>query len=86
MIINFTAEIYGMKKKNLFKFYIIASMLLFDFVAFAQGGPGDDDDEGGLEGDDAPPVPINGKLIWLAITGIVFAIYIYRSYNKQEKA
>ncbi|CAM3414882.1 Signal peptidase [Flavobacterium longum] len=75
-----------MKKNNFFKFYVLAAMLLFDFVVFAQGGPGDDDDNGDLEGDDAPPVPVNGKLIWLAITGIVFAIYIFRSYNRKEEA
>ena len=75
-----------MKKENLFKFYIVAAMFLFDFAVFAQGGPGDDDDGGGLEDDDAPPVPINGKLIWLAITGIIFAWYIYKSYQRKEKA
>jgi hypothetical protein len=75
-----------MKKKNLFNFTIIAMAMLYDFVAFAQGGPGDDDGDGGLEDDDAPPVPINGKLIWLAIVGILFAIYIYRSYNRKEEA
>lgn len=75
-----------MKKDNLFKFYIIAVMFMFDFAVFAQDGPGDDDDDGDLEDDDAPPVPINGKLIWLAITAILFAIYIYRGYNAKEKA
>jgi len=65
-----------MKKDNFFKFCIVVSMFLFDFAVFAQGGPGDDDDNGGLEGDDPPPVPINGKLIWLAIKGILFALYI----------
>lgn len=74
-----------MKKKNLFNWYIIATMMLVDFVAFAQGGPGDDDDDGGLEDDDAPPVPINGKMIWLAVAGILFALYIYRSYKAKQK-
>jgi hypothetical protein len=73
-----------MKKNNLFKFYIVAAMFLFDFAVFAQS-PGDDDGTGGLEDDDAAPVPINSKLIWLAITGILFAIYVYKSYNRKEK-
>ena len=75
-----------MKKHNLLRVFIIATMCMFDFVVFAQGGPGDDDEEGGVEDDDALPAPINGKLIWLAIAGVLFALYIYRSYNQKEKA
>ena len=46
---------------------------------FAQE-PGDTADpaEEPLEGEDAPAAPINGKLILLAITGILFAYYIYK--------
>ena len=55
--------------------------LLSDFMLFAQ--PGDDDGGGGLEGDDPPAAPINGKLIWLAITGILFAFYYYNSQRKK---
>ena len=71
-------------KKKFLNAYILTVMLLTDFVMFAD--PGDDDDDGGLEGDDADPVPINGKLIWLAVVGILFAIYTYRSYNKKKEA
>ncbi len=69
-------------KKNLLKFYIFTFVLFSDFVIFAQG-PGDDDDSGDLEGeDDLPAAPINSKIIWLAIVGILFALYTYRRHRK----
>ncbi|HLA56418.1 MAG TPA: hypothetical protein VK623_09975 [Flavobacterium sp.] len=70
-------------KKNLFNIYIFSVVMFSDFIMFAQ--PGDDSDPGDdpVEGDDAPQAPINGKLLWLAIVGILFAIYTYRN-NKKE--
>lgn len=59
--------------KSIYKIYILTFLLLSDFVLFAQ--PGDDDGSGGLEGDDTPAAPIDGKLIWLAIISILFAFY-----------
>jgi hypothetical protein len=67
--------------KNLLKFYLLSFILLSDFMAFAQ--PGDDDDGGGLEGGDPEPAPINSKLILLAITGILFAMYTLKRNKKQ---
>ena len=67
--------------RKLFKFYMLSFIFLSDFVAFAQ--PGDDDGGGGLEGGDPQPAPINGKLILLAITGILFVIYTFRKSEKQ---
>ena len=67
-------------KNKLFNLYLITFFLLVDFVAFAQ--PGDDDGSGGLEGDDAPPAPINGKLVWLAIVALLFAFYSIRKNRK----
>ena len=67
-------------KKNLLSFYIFAFLFFSDFILFAQ--PGDESDGDPLEGDDAPPAPINGKLAWLAIAGILFAIYTYRSRRR----
>ncbi|MCZ8196838.1 MAG: hypothetical protein O9267_04455 [Flavobacterium sp.] len=49
-------------------------------MVFAQ--PGDDTVDGGLEGDDTPPVPVNGKLIYLGIAGLLFAVYTYRRNKK----
>ncbi|WP_284651380.1 signal peptidase [Flavobacterium terrisoli] len=69
--------------KNNLKFYFVTLFLIAsDFVVFAQGGPGDDDGGGGLEGGDPQPAPINSKLILLAITGVLFVIYTYRK-NKR---
>lgn len=70
-------------KNKLFQLYLLTFFLLVDFVAFAQ--PGDDDGSGGLEGDDPPPAPINGKLIWLAIVGLVFAFYSIKKYRRLAK-
>ena len=68
--------------KNVYKFYLLTFVLFSDFVMFAQAGPGDDDGGGGLEGGDPPPVPINSKLIVLAIMGILFIVYTFRRNKK----
>ena len=68
--------------KKFYKFYILTFVLLSNFVVFAQGEPGSDDGTGGLEGGDPPPSPINSKLIFLAILGIVFVVYTYRKNRK----
>jgi hypothetical protein len=75
-------------KNTLLKIYIVSFFLISDVVLFAQGGdPGTDDGGGGLEGDgDETPVPINGKLLWLAIAGVVLAIYTYRKHRKTIQA
>jgi hypothetical protein len=86
-LLSLQLKIAGMKK-NFFNYYIFATFMLYDFVAFAQAAPGDDDEEGegGLESGDELPVPINGKLLWLAILGVLFAIYIYRNNKSQKEA
>lgn len=67
-------------KNRLFNLYLISFFLLVDFVAFAQ--PGDDDGSGGLEGNDPPPAPINGKLIWLGIVALLYAFYSIRKNRR----
>jgi hypothetical protein len=67
-------------KKRVLHIFLITFFILVDFVAFAQ--PGDDDGSGGLEGNDPPPAPIDGKLIWLGIVAILFAFYSIRKYRK----
>lgn len=59
------------------KFWIFIFILFSNFLAFADDVPGDDDG-GGLEGNDAPAAPINTKLIWLGILGVLFAWYMYK--------
>ena len=67
-------------KNRVLHIFLITFFIFVDFVAFAQ--PGDDDGSGGLEGNDPPPAPINGKLIWLGIVAILFAFYSIRKYRK----
>lgn len=67
--------------KNFSKLYLFALLLLTDFMLYAQ--PGDDDGNGGLEGNDPPPAPINSKLILLLIIGLIFAFYTIKKYRKQ---
>jgi hypothetical protein len=68
--------------KDLSKIYLLAFLLFADIVAFAQGGPGDDDGDGDLEGGDPPAAPINTKLTVLLILGLVFAFYSLKKYRK----
>ena len=68
-------------KKFLLTSFLTIFFLSLDFIAFAQ--PGSNNGDGNLEGDDEDPVaaPINGKLIWLMILGVSFALYTYRKSN-----
>lgn len=63
-------------KMNQQRFFLLFALLLFNFVAFAQPGIGNDTND--LENDDLPAAPINAKLIWLAIAGIIFAYYTFK--------
>lgn len=71
---------YIVVMKKILKIYLFTTVLLSDFILFAQ--PGDDDGGGGLEGDDPQPAPINGKLLFLAAIGILFVVYTFRK-NKR---
>ena len=69
------------KLHRIFNFYIFTFLLLSDFIMFAQ--PGDDDNNGDLEGGDPAPAPINSKLILLLLAGVLFAIYTIRRNRKE---
>ena len=71
-------------KKTILQSFLLLTFLFLDFVAFAQ--PGTNNGDGTLEGDDDDPVatPINSKLIWLAIVGLVFAYYTYKKTRSVE--
>jgi len=60
--------------KNIIKFYLFSFILLSNFAVFAQGGPGDEGD-GGLEGGDPAPSPINGKIIFYLLA-LYFLLFI----------
>jgi hypothetical protein len=72
--------------RKLLQLYLLGFVLISDFKLFAQDPPPSDDGDNPdypVEGDDDPTAaPINGKLIWLALVGILFAMYIYRSNRK----
>lgn len=68
-------------KNTLLKIYIFSFFLLSDFIIYAQLPV--DDEDGDLQGED-PVVPINGKLFWLAVAGIVFAVYTIRKRRHVE--
>ncbi|RZJ34545.1 MAG: hypothetical protein EOO51_09460 [Flavobacterium sp.] len=68
-------------KTNLLRIYLVTVFLLSDFILFAQ--PGEESDAGNLQDDDAPQAPINGKLIWLLVAGLLFAIYTFRRRKQQ---
>jgi hypothetical protein len=72
-----------MKKiiNNSFKLFIFSFMLLSNFMMYS--APGDDTGGGDLEGDDAPVAPINSKLLFLALAGVVFAVYTFRNNRKR---
>jgi len=74
-------------KISLLKWYMLAFMLVSNFVMFAQE-PADETGEGEppLENDETPDAPISGKLIWLAIVGIAFAYSYYAKMQKEKNA
>ena len=67
-------------KNFTFKLFIFCTCLFSDFAMFSQ--PGNNDNNGDLEGNDPPAAPINSKLIILAIVGLLFAIYIFKTRRK----
>lgn len=66
--------------KKIVNIGLVAFFLLHDFTLFAQG---DEDNNGDLEGNDPPAAPINSKILYLALVGIVFVYYTYKSRRKQ---
>ncbi|OYU81503.1 MAG: hypothetical protein CFE23_03285 [Flavobacterium sp. BFFFF1] len=64
------------------KFLLSMLMLTVSFATFAQIP--DPDSDPGSGGND--PTPINTKLIWLAILGVVFAFYQISANKRRQKA
>ena len=64
-------------KSNLLKIYATLMMAFVSFLSVAQpvDPPADDD---------PPPAPINTKLIWLAVVGIIFAFYYFNQLSKSK--
>ncbi len=64
------------------KFYITSFFILSNVLMFAQG---DEDNNGDLEGNDPPPVPINNKLILLLFVGLIYSVYVFNKQKKQTQ-
>ncbi|UGS24288.1 hypothetical protein [Flavobacterium channae] len=62
-------------KSNLFKLYATLIMAFISFLSNAQ--PVDPPVDS-----DPPPAPINTKLVWLAVAGIIFAYFYFRKQAK----
>lgn len=71
--------------KKYLKIYMFATVLLSDFLMFAQD-PGTDveDEYGNTDGSVEGAAPINGKLLWLAIAGIIFSFYYFKKMQKSH--
>ncbi|TRX37105.1 hypothetical protein FNW21_12995 [Flavobacterium restrictum] len=65
-------------KNTALKLYLTIVCLFSSVLIFADLG--DDSDTGDLEGGE--PMPINGKLVFLALVGVLFAIYTFRKNRK----
>jgi hypothetical protein len=70
-------------KKTMLKYFLCLVCLMTEFTAFCQDFPTDDED-GDLQADDAAPVPINGRIIWLVAAGVLFAYYKVRNQRAKE--
>ena len=66
--------------KNFYKIIFLVSILLNTFSTFAQSS---DDDTGGgnLDGDD---LPINNKIIYLVIAGLLFAFLYFKQHKRKQ--
>lgn len=69
-------------KKSVLKLYITLVFLFTNIMVFAD--PGDESDGGDLEGGE--PMPINSKLVVLALFGVLFAFYVFNRNRKKRIA
>ncbi|MDK2771293.1 MAG: hypothetical protein KYX68_03540 [Flavobacterium sp.] len=66
-------------KSNILKIYVTVFVALFSFLSNAQ--PVDPPADG-----DPPAAPINSYLIWLAVLGITFILYILNKRNSIKES
>ncbi|WP_264510934.1 hypothetical protein [Flavobacterium sp. N1719] len=71
-------------KKRISQLLLLSALFCADVSLFAQGGPGGTGD-GGLEGGDPAPAPINTNLFILTIVAVIFAGYKMRNYRLSLK-
>lgn len=66
------------------KIYIFLAVLMSDFIMFADDDPGTgfEDQFGNTDGTVDDGVPINSKIVFLAIAAVTFAYYHFREQSK----
>jgi hypothetical protein len=70
------------KNNKINKLLFLIYLMLLDCVVFAQGGfPGDEDNNGDLEGTDSP---INKHIVFLFIIGVLYAFYFLKIKIKKD--
>ena len=66
------------------KIHLFAMIMLGDFLMFAQDPGTDLEDEYGETDGSVEAAPINGKLILLAIAGILFSFYYFKKMHRSS--
>lgn len=69
--------------KNKLVYLTVLGIVLFNTMTTFAQGVGDDDDGGGLEGNDPPVAPIDTKLYVLTFIALVYGYYLLKR-NKQK--
>jgi hypothetical protein len=70
-------------KTKFLKLYMVALMLISNFVLFAQPGNSFEDETGNTDGNvEADAAPINGLVIYLGITALLLAFFWLRKKQK----
>lgn len=70
-------------KTNLLKYCAVAICWCSHFVMLAQA-PGNNDDNGALEGADTPAAPIDDSIWILALIGLLFVFLKFKAIRKQR--
>jgi hypothetical protein len=70
-------------KTNLLKYYVLVICLCSNFIMVAQV-PGNEDNNGGLEGADTPAAPIDAYVWVLAVLGLVYVFLRLRTFAQQQ--
>ena len=74
-------------KPKFLKLYIAAILFMTDFMLFAQPGNSFEDETGNTNGNvEADAAPINGLVIYLGITALLFAFLWFKKRHKPSNS
>ena len=71
-------------KNSILKWCMLALLMVSNVAVFAQAGGGGNGNQGGGTVEE-PDAPINSKLIFLAIAGVIFAYHFFAKTQKQRQ-